>query len=320
MRILLENTQAYTLLKRESEKNRLSHAYLLLWEDKKYLKSALKTFAKLFFDVPEGERIGRLIDAETFADCLFFPETEKKLSVADAEKIKEESDLAPVEGEKKLFVLSDFAEANAQTQNKLLKLLEEPPKGVYFLLGASSSFPVLPTVLSRTNKLEIRDFSVAETTEFLARVHGEKYEKETYALCATASGGKIGDAESMLEGGTYQTLVNTAFSLALTPTPKFPALVKQIGESKRQKELLSMLRLVFRDALLMNMDDKKTANNIVLKKEKENLLLVAKRYGKSALLYAQTAISNAEKQVTFNAVFSQCIELCIADIRLHIRK
>ena len=56
------------------------------------------------------------------------------------------------------------------------------------------------------------------------------------------------------------------------------------------------------------------------KKEKENLLLVAKRYGKSALLYAQTAISNAEKQVTFNAVFSQCIELCIADIRLHIRK
>ena len=322
MRILLQNTQAYKLLKGESEKNMLSHAYLLLLDDRKILKFALKTFAKLFF--AENERIARLIDGENFADCVFFPaEEDKKLTVADAEKIKEESDLAPVEGDKKLFILSDFAEANAQTQNKLLKLLEEPPKGVYFLLGATSVFPILPTVLSRTKKLEIQDFSLLETTQFLSRTYQDKYDEETYALCATASGGKIGEAETMLEGGYYKTVLDSAFSLALTPTPKIPALIRQIGETKYKKELLSTLRLVFRDSLLADLQETgegKTEKNILLKKEKDNLLLVAKRYKRAALLYAQEAISKAEKQVAFNAVFPQCIELCIADIRLHIRK
>lgn len=73
----------------------------------------------------------------------------------DAERILEESALKPVEGNKKLFVAGDFAEATTQAQNKLLKLLEEPPEGVYFLLGATVSFSVLPTILSRTEKLEI---------------------------------------------------------------------------------------------------------------------------------------------------------------------
>lgn len=322
MQILLQNTQAYKLLKGESEKNMLSHAYLLLLDDRKNLKSALKTFAKLFF--AENERIARLIDTESFADCVFLPaEAEKKLTVADAEKIKDESNLAPVEGDKKLFILSDFAEANAQTQNKLLKLLEEPPKGVYFLLGTTSVFPILPTVLSRTKKLELQDFSVLETTQFLARTYQDKYDEETFALCATASGGKIGEAETMLEGGYYKTVADTAFSLALTPMPKIPSLVRQIGETKHKKELLSMLRLVFRDALLADLQqtgEGKTEKNILLKKEKDNLLLVAKRYKRAALLYAQEAISKAEKQLAFNAVFPQCIELCIADIRLHIRK
>ena len=77
------------------------------------------------------------------------------LYAEDAENIREETLLSPIEGERKLFVLGDFAEANTQTQNKLLKLLEEPPQGVIFLLGATTVFPVLPTVLSRTKKLEI---------------------------------------------------------------------------------------------------------------------------------------------------------------------
>ena len=43
--------------------------------------------------------------------------------------------------------------------------------------------------------------------------------------------------------------------------------------------------------------------------------LRAEKYTVSALLYAQEALSNAELQVQFNAVFPQCIEVCIANIR-----
>lgn len=159
MRQLIQSTHAYRLLKAERAENRLNHSYLLVFDDARNLRSALKEFAKLFFLTPEEaaaeageahrsfsshartERIDALIDEESFADCIILPEDGKKFSVEDAEKIREESALKPVEGDKKLFVIGDFAEATVQAQNKLLKLLEEPPKDVHFLLGATVTFP-----------------------------------------------------------------------------------------------------------------------------------------------------------------------------------
>ena len=139
MQELFQSCKAYRLIKTEYTENKLSHAYLLVLDDARNLRFALKTFAKIFFcgDKPQNEiaRIEKLIDNESFSDCLIFPaEKDKKIKVEDAEKILEESLLTPVEVDKKLFVIGDFAEANVQTQNKLLTLLEEPPKGVYFLL------------------------------------------------------------------------------------------------------------------------------------------------------------------------------------------
>ena len=205
MRRLLQSTRSYALLKAEKEENRLNHAYLLIFDDARNLKTALKEFAKIFFN-EEGnpfasERIFELIDAETFSDCLFFPAEGKKFSVEDAEKITEESALKPVEGNRKLFVVGDFAEATVQAQNKLLKLLEEPPAGVCFLLGATVTFPVLPTVLSRAEKLEIPAFSVKEVKACLERMYSVS--ASDAALYAAASGGCVGEAQNILEGGYY---------------------------------------------------------------------------------------------------------------------
>lgn len=317
MQTLLKTTGAYQLLKNEGKNKDFSHAYLLLFDDARNLRTALKTFAKLFFgcenEYTERERrISELIDAENYADCLFYPDEEgKKLLVDDADKILEESALAPVEGGKKVFLLGDFSTANAPTQNKLLKLLEEPPQGVIFLLGATTSFSILQTVLSRTKKLEILSFDTPSITDYLRRTYGDKYDENTLELCAATANGNVGDACNILEGGYYKELTDNAFSLILSPLHKLPAVVKQVGETPRKKELLNLLRLIFRDALLFKTGLKK---NIVLKTEKERISAVADTFSASALLYAQEAISIAEKQVTFNAVFSQCIEICLANI------
>ena len=317
MQTLLQTTGAYKLLQNEGKSKNLSHAYLLLFDDARNLRVALKTFAKLFFGCENGyteqeRRLSKLIDGENFTDCLCFPtDPTKKLLVEDAEKILEESTLAPVEGDKKLFILGDFSTANVQTQNKLLKLLEEPPKGVFFLLGATSAFSVLPTVLSRTKKLEILSFDVRSVTEYLQRTYGDKYDENTLELCAATANGNVGDACNILEGGYYKALTDNAFSLILSPIYKLPSVVKQVAEIPQKKELLNLLRLIFRDALLLKT---KKQNNLVLRTEKERLLEVANLYNIPALLYAQEAFSAAEKQVTFNAIFPQCIEVCLANI------
>ena len=319
METLLKNTNAYKLLRTEGKENRFGHAYLLQFDDGRNLKTALKTFAKLFYMHSENcSRIEKLIDEGSFSDCLYYPAEDKKLTVDDAENIKEESLLSPIEGDQKLFLLGDFAEANPQTQNKLLKLLEEPPEGVIFLLGATTVFPILTTVLSRTKKLEIQPFTPEEVEACLSRIYGEKYDKKTLALCAAASNGNVGEAQNILEGGYFRTLSENAFSLVLSEDYKLPLAVKNVGETKHKKQLLSLLRLIFRDGLLLKMQAQTGINNenlLLLKSEKEKLLEVSKKYALSTLLYAQEAISDAEKQVQFNAVFPQCIELCMANIR-----
>ena len=315
---LLENTQAYRLLQKESEENMCSHAYLLLFDDARNLRIALKEFAKLLFNAPtstEKKRIDKLIDEESYADCLFYPAEGKKLAVEDAEKIREESLLSPIEGERKVFVLGDFAEANTQTQNKLLKMLEEPPKGVVFLLGATTAFSVLPTVLSRTKKLEILPFPIPAIEQALDRIYANKYDASTLELCAATSGGILGEAQNILEGGYYKILVENAFNLCLLDSSKLPAAVRAVGETKYKKELLSLLRLIFRDALLVKTGNKACGKAVLLRSERAKMEQVAEKYTVSALLYAQEALSDAELQVQFNAVFPQCIEVCIANIR-----
>ena len=266
-------------------------------------------------DVQEKERREKLIDEDAFSDCLCFPSEGKKLTVEDAEKIREESLLSPIEGDRKVFVLSDFAEANTQTQNKLLKLLEEPPKGVVFLLGSTSSFSVLPTVLSRTKKLEILPFSIEEVTACLARIYKNEHTMDALKLCAAASGGVVGEAQNMLEGGYYKTLLEGAFSLVTSEDHRLPQLIKTLGETKHKKELLALLRLIFRDALLMKMNAQPYRKALLLQSEKLKVQEVAMKYSRSALLYAQEALSKAELEVQFNAVFPQCIEICLAKIR-----
>ena len=317
MQSLIKKTRAYKLLKAEVEKNRFSHAYLVLLDDSRNLRTVMKTFAKLFFacDEETDERakvLGERIDAESFSDCLCFPEKDKKFVVEDAERLAEESALKPVEGARKVFVVSDFAEANPASQNKLLKLLEEPPENIVFLLGATTVFPVLSTVLSRVAKLEIPPFEAEEIAQVLRRTYPNgKYGETDFALCSSACGGSVGSAQNMLEGGDYQTLVNDAFELCLATSATLPALVKRVGETKRKKELLFLLRVVYRDALITR---ELGGKGVLLVSQKEKLQEVAQKYATSALLFAQEEISRAEREAFFNAVFPQCLEVLLSKI------
>lgn len=325
MQTLLKQTRAYGLVKTEEARGGLSHAYLLLFDDERNLRNALKTFVKPFFGCAEEKnaeekRRSNLIDNETFADCLFFPEDGKKFMVEDAERITEESALKPVEGEKKAFVVSSFDSATPAAQNKLLKLLEEPPEGVVFLLGARTAYPVLSTVLSRVKTIEIPPFEAEAIESCLKRNYGDRYATNDYELCAAAACGSLGVAQEMLDSGAYKELIGDAFSLCLSTPATLPKIVKKVGDIKRKKELLSLLRILYRDALLLKTaslgkGERSLVQKITLKSEISRYQTLAKNHSLSALVFAQEAISKAEKEVAFNAYFPQCVELLVASVQ-----
>lgn len=66
------------------------------------------------------------------------------------------------------IIIIDYAERmTIQAQNAFLKLLEEPGLGVYFILASHSTTKLLPTILSRTEKLEIRPITKDQSENLL---------------------------------------------------------------------------------------------------------------------------------------------------------
>ncbi len=311
METLLRSTIAYKMLARDAREERLANTYLLLMQDEDNLRDALKVFAALFFDgrAETAARIAR----ENHPDCLFFPAAGKAPDKDVAEAVVEESCLRPVEGKRKLFVLDNMHRANAVMQNKLLKSLEDPPEGVYFLLGAASEFPVLPTVRSRAARLEIPPFSEEQIAAFLER----KYPGcRGAAACAAVSDGCPGRAQRFLQGGKYAELSAAAYACAAAESRDIPAVARALGGVSEKTEFLSVLRRIYRDMLFC-----RTGQPCALHGEEgAKIRALSARFTPAVLVFALDVLSEAEKQITFNANLSQCVEVALWKIDKEKRK
>ncbi len=93
---------------------------------------------------------------ESFSgDVTIFPKPfkeQKDMLVDDVEELMESAYLT---GDERLFIIKSDS-YSAIVQNKLLKLLEEPPNGVKFCLLVASKAALLPTVRSRLSECEIK--------------------------------------------------------------------------------------------------------------------------------------------------------------------
>jgi DNA polymerase III gamma/tau subunit len=63
-----------------------------------------------------------------------------------------------------VYIFDDADNMQATAQNALLKVMEEPPEGVYFILTAKNKTVFLETILSRVTSIGLKKPNVAENT------------------------------------------------------------------------------------------------------------------------------------------------------------
>lgn len=282
MKELLRTTNVY----REFLAGNAARTTLVLFSDEVYLRPLLFLCAEAFFGAEA--HLARRIAGENFPDCKVYPRAGEKLSVDDVSEIVEESLLAPAEGDKKLFVLDRIDLASALVQNKLLKILEEPPQGTSFLLGAAAEHAVLPTVLSRARKVAVPPFSEEEVCAALLRLHpGAEGTREA----AAASGGVLSTAEALLEDGSEEFRLAEELLTAKEPE----ALCRAIGEKKEKRAFFAALRLVLRDALFLSRNEGKYCT-----RRSASITKLAE-VPTGALIAAMGFLTDAEREIQFNA-------------------
>ena len=90
----------------------------------------------------------------------------------------------------KVLIMWNADKMHPKCANKLLKLIEEPSDDSIFLLTTDSVKDILPTILSRTQRIELRKPSTQQIAEYLSSSHGIDM-TEAIALAAPADGNVV---------------------------------------------------------------------------------------------------------------------------------
>jgi DNA polymerase-3 subunit gamma/tau len=122
--------------------------------------------------------------------------------VEQVRELRETCKYAPANSKFKIYIIDEVHMLSTAAFNALLKTLEEPPAHVKFMFATTDPEKVLPTILSRCQRFDLRRIPSALITKHLAEIAGkEKVTIDAAALHAIARGadGGMRDAESTLD-------------------------------------------------------------------------------------------------------------------------
>ena len=197
-------------LKRAIEANRVAHAYLFTGTRGVGKTSMARILAKalncLKFDAPTTTPCGEC------SSCLAIAKGEDidviEIDAASSTGVDNIRDLIsnaqfrPARSRFKVYIIDEVHMLSKGAFNALLKIMEEPPEHVKFILATTEVDKILPTILSRCQRYDFRNIPTREIVDHLRAItksEGVKSEEEALALVARAGAGSMRDALSLLD-------------------------------------------------------------------------------------------------------------------------
>jgi DNA polymerase-3 subunit gamma/tau len=188
--------------------NRIAHAYLFVGPRGTGKTSLARLFAKAL-NCKTGPTITpcdvcdscREITAGTSLDVQEIDGASNN-SVEQVRELRDNVKFAPTHGKYKIYIIDEVHMLSTAAFNALLKTLEEPPAHVKFFFATTEAHKVLPTIVSRCQRFDLRRIPVALIIERLNLIaNEEKVSLDSDASLAIARGaeGGLRDAESALD-------------------------------------------------------------------------------------------------------------------------
>ena len=118
----------------------------------------------------------------------------RQISISAVRELQHQASLKPYEGASRVYIFDGAEEMSTEAANALLKVLEEPPDQVLFLLLTSQEEALLPTIRSRCHRIELHPLPISVVAEEL--VSSEEMDPEQASVLARLSRGCLGWALS----------------------------------------------------------------------------------------------------------------------------
>ncbi len=189
-------------------RNRIAHAYLFAGPRGTGKTSTARIFAKALnctdgpkadFD-PEDEACKSIADG-THLDVIEIDGASNN-SVDQVRDLRDTVQYAPAQGKFKVYIIDEVHMLSRHAFNALLKTLEEPPEHVKFVFATTDPQKVLPTIISRCQRFDLKPIPaplIIERLQSIAADESVKVSDSAMACIARMADGGMRDAQSIFD-------------------------------------------------------------------------------------------------------------------------
>ncbi|MBR5542719.1 MAG: DNA polymerase III subunit gamma/tau [Oscillospiraceae bacterium] len=253
-------------------------------------------------------------------------------------ELRDEAVYSPANAKKRVYIIDEVHMFSSSAFNALLKIMEEPPEHVVFILATTELHKVPATVASRCQRFIFKRVPVsviADRMMFIARSEGATLSEDAASYIASLADGAMRDALSLLDqcisvgGGnvTAETVENVvgyagrletlSLARALSERDLKGALVS-LNEiytgGKNITSVLNEIAAIFRDVLILKADDGTNIARVSARYTEGELNSLADKFDNVRLCSAIEALQNATGAIAASPNKRIDAELCCVRI------
>ncbi len=202
---ILGQERAKRFLKQVMAREKMPHAYLFTGIPgigKTSTATALAMSLNCHHPI-DGDGCGkcpscRLMIAGNSPDLLFIKPDGQNIKIDQIRDLNHSLSFAPLSLRYRVCIIYQAETMTAEAANSFLKTLEEPPSGNILILNIIEPLNLLPTIVSRCQRVPFKPLALEEIMNWLVREKG--LHGETAQVVAKVSAGSLGRAKKMCEG------------------------------------------------------------------------------------------------------------------------
>ena len=196
------------------------------------------------------------IDKQYCPDLKIVKTTKGLIKIEQIRGIRKEIELKPFRSKKKVYIIDKAEKMTLEASNCLLKTIEEPPYYAIIILICSKIDPILPTIVSRCQIVNFGLITSLKIKEILLNKI-DNLEKDKAEIISKLAQGSIGKAFKLSIDKEYFIRREEVLDYLSAISPGkygndiFAKVEKMISEIDRIEEILEIIKLWYRDILII---------------------------------------------------------------------
>lgn len=333
-----------TTLKNEVQENKVSHAFLFTGSRGTGKTTCSKILAKAVNcpNQKDGNPCGECdvckgIDNGSIVDVLEIDAASNN-GVDNIRQLREEAIYPPAVAKYRVYIIDETHMLSTGAFNALLKIMEEPPQHVIFILATTEVHKVPATIISRCQRFDFKRVSdevIADRLKFICNAENVLIDDDAATLIAKASDGGVRDALSLLDlsisnskGKVDVDVVN--HTAGLTSKDYLFDIIEAVAEKNSAKaleivdnlnknsvnlsRLLEELLDLFRNIMIIKSSEKAEKMLLTSKTDLEKLKQLSTKIPISQVFYILNVLQNSLDRLT--KVANRRVELEMAMVKL----